>query len=325
MNNLERSFLLVKPDGVAKGYVDEIRKIILSYGLIILEEIRKTISSRVAEDLYSEISDVRQRDYFPELIEFMSSNPIHIFVVQGNDAVKKVRTIIGKRDADFGIRRLWSEDIIRNVAHGPHTVERAEEELLILKRKEILMKKVFVIGGMSESGKSSVGRYLDSKGIRRLKIVSFLENIKEREGATGSFVEWNNDNVLKRPEWVREEFTKEFTARMEEKGIECCALESLYGPELAVYMKSIIGNDKVVIVYVNMDVDVRLQRQMIREGLTSLDEAKKLLLPRDEIKKAWGVPKIEAVADVIIDNSGTFEDLYRKVDEAIKQHCPEYL
>lgn len=195
----------------------------------------------------------------------------------------------------------------------------------IVGRDVIDMKKVFVIGGMSESGKSSVGRYLDSKGIPRLKIVSFLKNIMEREGANGSFVEWNNKNVLERPEWVREEFTKEFVARMEEKGIECCALESLYGPELAVYMKSIIGNDKVVIVYVNMDVDVRLQRQIIREGLTSLDEAKKLLLPRDEIKKAWGVPKIEAVADVIIDNSGTFEDLYRKVDEAIKQHCPEYL
>lgn len=187
------------------------------------------------------------------------------------------------------------------------------------------MKKVFVIGGMSESGKSSVGRYLDSKGIPRLKIVSFLRNIMEREGASGSFVEWNNKNVSERPQWVREEFTKEFISKMEKGGIECCALESLYGPELAVYMKRVIGNDKVVIVYVNMDVNIRLQRQIIREGLASLEDAKKLLLPRDEIKKAWGVPEIESVADVVIDNSGTLDELYGKVDEMIRQHCPEYL
>lgn len=325
MKNLEESFLLVKPDGVAKGYVNKIRKIILSHDLAIMEEIRKTISPKVAEDLYSEISDIRQRDYFPKLIEFMSSSPIHIFVVRGNDAVKKVRTIIGKRNSNFGIRRLWSEDIIKNVAHGPHTIERAKEELLILKRKEILMKKVFLIGGMSESGKSTVGRYFDSKGIPRLKIVSFLKNIMEREGVVGSFVEWNNKNVSERPEWVRQEFTKEFIFKMKETGIQCCVLESLYGPELAVYMKSVIGDDKVIIVYVNMDLNIRLERQIIREGLSSLEEAEKILLPRDEIKKAWRVPEIEAVADVIIDNSGTIEELYNKVDEIIRKHCPKNL
>lgn len=137
METLEKSFLLVKPDGVAKGYVDQIRGLILANELTIIEEIEKTISSQAAKDIYSEIGDIGRRDYFPQLIEFMSSGPIHVFVIQGDNAVQKVRTIIGKRGADFGIRRLWAEDIIRNVAHGPHTKERAEEELLILKRKEI--------------------------------------------------------------------------------------------------------------------------------------------------------------------------------------------
>lgn len=191
------------------------------------------------------------------------------------------------------------------------------------KKKEL--KKVFVIGGMSESGKSSFGRYLDSKGIPRLKIVSFLKKVKDKEDCDEDFVSWNNRNSIEKPEWLREEFVKEFLASMLKEGVEYCALESLYGPELGVYMKEVIGEDKVVIVYVNMDVDIRLQRQMIRENLTSLDEARKLLLPRDEIKKSWGVPGIEAVADVVIDNSGTLDELYLKADKMIKDYCPEYL
>lgn len=325
MNNLEKSFLLVKPDGVEKGFVDKIREIILSHELNILEEIRKTITPEIAEDLYSKISDIRQRDYFPKLIKFMSSSPIHIFVVQGDDAIKKARAIIGKRGSDSGIRKLWAEDIIRNVAHGPHTIESAEEELIILKRNPLQLQKVFLIGGMSESGKSSFGRYLASKGIPRLKIISFLKNIMEKEGANGNFTDWNNKNVLERPDWVRREFTKEFLSKMTAAGIEHCTLESLYGPELGIYMKSVIGDNKVIIVYVNMDVEIRLQRQMIREKLASIEEAKKILLPRDEIKKAWGVPKIEKVSDVNIDNSDSLEEFYYKIDKVIKQHCPNYL
>lgn len=188
-----------------------------------------------------------------------------------------------------------------------------------------MIKRVFLIAGMSESGKSSCGRYLETMGIPRLKIISFLKDIMEREGATGSFVDWNNKNTTERPEWVHQEFTKEFVARMSADKIECCALESLYGPELGVYMKSILGDDKVVIVYIDMDVNVRIQRQMIRENLVSMEEAKAFLLPRDEIKKAWRVPEIKNIADVIIDNSGTIEELHQKVKEMVNKYCPKYI
>lgn len=137
MSNIEISFLLVKPDGVSKGLVEEIRGIIKASDLNILEEIEKKIDKETAKNLYWEVGDIRFRDNFCELIEFMSSNPIYIFIVQGKEAVKKVRRIIGKRDSDFGIRRLWSEDIIHNVAHGPHTAQRAKEEIKILIGEDI--------------------------------------------------------------------------------------------------------------------------------------------------------------------------------------------
>lgn len=185
------------------------------------------------------------------------------------------------------------------------------------------MKKVFLLGGMSESGKSTLGRYFDSKGVPRLKIVSFLKNVMARDGAVGDFAAWNDENTKQRPEWVREAFTANFLAVTSEKAIDYCALESLYSPDLALYMKQVLGADRVIIVYVDMDVEVRLQRQMIRENLTSMDDAKRLLLPRDERKKEWGVPGIKAVADFVVDNSGSLDDLYRIADDIIRKHCPE--
>ena len=63
-----------------------------------------------------------------------------------------------------------------------------------------MLKKVLLIGGMSESGKSTVGKYLDSKGIKRLKIVNYLKKVKEVEGAPGDFVLWNDKAGRERPD-----------------------------------------------------------------------------------------------------------------------------
>ena len=322
MSQFEVSMLVVKPDGVERGLVDSIRQILIQNGLVIKLEARKTLKPATVEMLYWNISDVRHRDYFSDLVAFMSSSPVHIFVVDGYDAVNKVRQIIGKRVPASGIRARWAENIIKNVAHGPHTPARAKREIQLF-LEDYSMRKVFVIGGMSESGKSTLGRYLDQRGIKRLKITFFLKRAMEREGVEGDFVEWNNQNMKERPEWVFRTFADEFIPWTSDQGIEFCCLESLYSPGLGVHLRERLGQDKVAIVYVDMDENVRLQRQMIRQNLTSLDEARKLMLPRDQIKREWGVPAIADVADVIIDNSGSMENLTRIADAMIARHCPE--
>ena len=322
MSQFEVSMLMVKPDGVERGLVNSIRQILIQNGLVIKLEARKTLKPATVEMLYWNISDVRHRDYFSDLVAFMSSSPVHIFVVDGYDAVNKVRQIIGKRVPASGIRARWAESIIKNVAHGPHTPARAKREMQLL-LEDYSMRKVFVIGGMSESGKSTLGRYLDQHGIKRLKITFFLKRAMEREGVEGDFVEWNNQNMKERPEWVFRTFADEFIPWTSDQGIEFCCLESLYSPGLGVHLRERLGQDKVAIVYVDMDENVRLQRQMIRQNFTSLDEARKLMLPRDQIKREWGVPAIADVADVIIDNSGSMENLTRIADAMIARHCPE--
>ncbi|MBU3964728.1 hypothetical protein KJ562_03360 [Patescibacteria group bacterium] len=324
MSQFEISILVVKPDGVEKRLVDPIRQILIRSGLVIKREVSKTLKPATVEMLYWSISDVRHRDYFPELVTFMSSSPVHIFVVDGYDAVDKVRQIIGKRVPASGLRAKWAESIIRNVAHGPHTPARAKREIQLL-LEEYNMKKVFVIGGMSESGKSTIGRYLDQHGIKRLKITFFLKRVMEREGVEDDFAKWNNRNMKERPDWVYRVFADEFIQWGREQEIEFCCLESLYSPGLAVHLRERLGQDKVAIVYVDMDENVRLQRQMIRQNLTSLDEARQLMLPRDQIKRDWGVPAIADVADVIIDNSGSMENLTRVADAMIARYCQELL
>ncbi|RJO60272.1 hypothetical protein C4544_05415 [candidate division WS5 bacterium] len=322
MAAFETSLLLVKPDGVAKGLVDIIRPILRNRGLVIREEVTKTLKPGTVKALYWDISDVRHRDYFPELVEFMSSKPVHIFVVYGFDAVKLVRSIIGKRIPASGLRAQYAESIIKNVAHGPHTVARAEREMNLILGDETV-RQVFVIGGMSESGKSSLGRYLDKYGITRLKIVFFLKRAMEKMGVEGDFVEWNAKNMRERPDWVFRTFADEFIEWTSEMGIEYCCLESLYTAGLALHLKERMGKDKVRIVYVYMEEKIRLQRQMVRQSLTSLDEAKQLMLPRDQLKREWGVPAIAEVADVIIDNSGSIDKLQEIADAMIFKYCPD--
>lgn len=183
------------------------------------------------------------------------------------------------------------------------------------------MKTVFVIGGMSESGKSSLGTYFDTKEIKRLKIVFFLKKVMKREGAEGDFYEWNDAQEKERPEWLKEAFLKEFLAYTEENGIKYCCLESLYRPEFGQFLVDKLGYPRCVVVYVDIPQEIRLERQVIRQKLDNLDQAKKILLPRDEIKEAWGVPKIKEIAPEVIDNSGTLEDLQREGDRLITKYC----
>lgn len=131
----ETTILLVKPDGVANGYVDVIRSIILAFKLEIEDAFQRQLSSHEVVMMYTGVSNITDRDYFPELVEYMSKSPSHIFIVSGDRAISTVREIIGKRNPPSGIRAWWSESIIRNVAHGPHNVAEVQQHLKLFDRR----------------------------------------------------------------------------------------------------------------------------------------------------------------------------------------------
>jgi nucleoside-diphosphate kinase len=128
----ERSFVMVKPDGVAARLTGEIVSRVEQRGLAIVA-LRKAIIDRpVAEEHYAEH---RARPFFGELVEFITSGPVVMMAVEGEGAIGVLRTMMGPtdpRDAPPGtIRGDYALDVGQNVIHGSDGAESAERELAL--------------------------------------------------------------------------------------------------------------------------------------------------------------------------------------------------
>jgi nucleoside-diphosphate kinase len=128
----ERSFVMVKPDGVAARLTGEILSRVEQRGLAIVA-LRKAVMERaVAEEHYAEH---RERPFFGELVEFITSGPVVMMAVEGEGAIGVLRTMMGPtdpRDAPPGtIRGDYALDVGQNVIHGSDGAESAERELAL--------------------------------------------------------------------------------------------------------------------------------------------------------------------------------------------------
>jgi nucleoside-diphosphate kinase len=128
----ERSFVMVKPDGVAKGVTGEVIRRIERRGLEIIAMKKTTMLVAVAEDHYSEHSE---RPFFGELVEFITSGPVVMMAVEGSDAISALRTMMGPTnpaEAPPGtIRGDFALDVGQNVIHGSDGPESAARELAL--------------------------------------------------------------------------------------------------------------------------------------------------------------------------------------------------
>lgn len=135
----ERTFVLVKPDGVQRGLVGEIVKRFENRGLQLVALKMVQVSRRLAEDYYAEH---RAKDFFPGLVDYVTSGPSVASLWDGDNAVAVVRKTMGTTDpaqADPGtIRADFGLNIGRNVIHGSDSVESARREVaLFFKPEEI--------------------------------------------------------------------------------------------------------------------------------------------------------------------------------------------
>ena len=319
------TLIIVKPDGLAKGLVGQILCNIQSNGLSVIDHVKIQLDRAWVERLYAE---EEQKAYFEEAVNWVSSAPVLFLKVKGDRAVEKVKwRIIGKYPE--GIRGQYSENRIKNVVHASDSKKSAKRELelsesIFERRKNmnnILFtgRTTFALTGMSECGKSTVGKYFNLCGIPRLKIVRLFERVRDK---------WSPDEELhqfiKREEkrdsyTLWDAFIDELLTEMENRKASVASIESLYGGGLCPYLKQRMGNH-FCLIYIDIPIEIRLQRQIQREGLATLEEAKKILLPRDKIKADSGIPALKDIANEIIDNSGTIEDLYRTVDNLIVRY-----
>jgi nucleoside-diphosphate kinase len=127
---VERTLSIVKPDAVGKNVIGEIYSRFEKNGLRIVAAKMLRLSEDVAGGFYAEH---RERPFFPALIEFMTSGPVCVQVLEGENAVLKNRELMGAtnpQDADAGtIRADFAQSIDANAVHGSDSPESAAREI----------------------------------------------------------------------------------------------------------------------------------------------------------------------------------------------------
>ena len=127
---LERTLSIVKPDGVQKNLIGEVYRRFERAGLRIVAARMRQLTAREAEGFYAVH---RARPFFADLCRYMTSGPVAVQVLEGEDAVAKHRDIMGatdpKKAAPGTIRADLAASIEENVVHGSDSAENAAREI----------------------------------------------------------------------------------------------------------------------------------------------------------------------------------------------------
>ncbi len=137
METRERTFLMVKPDGVQRGLIGNVISRVEQKGLKIVGLKLMKISQELATQHYGEH---KGKPFYDGLINFITSAPVAAMVLEGDDAVDIVRTMIGVTDprkaAPGTVRGDLAVFMGKNVVHGSDSLESAEREINLFFSKE---------------------------------------------------------------------------------------------------------------------------------------------------------------------------------------------
>ena len=127
---MNRTFSIIKPDATKRNITGSINKIIEENNLVIIAQKRTKLSKEKAEGFYSIHKD---KPFFNDLIEYMTSGPVIIQVLQGDNAVENYRRIMGAtnpENAENGtIRKEYALNIQENSVHGSDSDANAKVEI----------------------------------------------------------------------------------------------------------------------------------------------------------------------------------------------------
>ena len=127
---IERTFSIIKPDATARNLTGVINAMIEGAGLRIVAQRRTRISREQAETFYAVH---RQRPFFRELVEFMTSGPVVVQVLEGENAIARYREIMGATDpakaAPGTIRKVYAKSLGENSVHGSDAPDTAQQEI----------------------------------------------------------------------------------------------------------------------------------------------------------------------------------------------------
>ena len=137
---MEQTLSIIKPDAVKKGVIGKIIDRFESNGLRIAAIKKIQLDNQKAGEFY-EVH--KERPFFGELVEFMTSGPVVVMVLEGENAVAKNRELMGATDpkeAEKGtIRADFAESIDANAVHGSDSLENADREIKFFFSKEEIL------------------------------------------------------------------------------------------------------------------------------------------------------------------------------------------
>ena len=130
MNRIEQTLSIVKPDAVERNLTENIKKVFAENNLKIVQEKKIQISKEEAAEFYK----VHQtKPFYERLCNYLSSGPIAVMILEGEDAIKANRRIMGATDpknAEEGtIRKQYGLSIDKNSIHGSDSIENAKKEI----------------------------------------------------------------------------------------------------------------------------------------------------------------------------------------------------
>ncbi len=127
---MTKTFSIIKPDATKRNISGSINKVIEESGLKIVAQKMIKLSLTQAEQFYS---IHKEKPFFNELIQYMTSEPVIVQVLSGEDSVEKYRSIMGSTnpsEAEEGtIRKLFALNIQENSVHGSDSEENAKKEI----------------------------------------------------------------------------------------------------------------------------------------------------------------------------------------------------
>tara|TARA_Y100000816_G_scaffold282640_1_gene258566 strand:+ start:33 stop:443 length:411 start_codon:yes stop_codon:yes gene_type:complete len=130
MSKAEQTLSIIKPDAVERNLIEEIKSIFLKNNLIIKEDKKIQITKEEAAEFYK----IHQsKPFYDALCSYLSSGPIVVMVLEGENAVFKNRKLMGATDPENAdentIRKLYGISIDKNSVHGSDSIENAKQEI----------------------------------------------------------------------------------------------------------------------------------------------------------------------------------------------------
>src|SRR5262245_58600866 len=204
---IERTFSIIKPDATARNLTGAVNALIERAGLRIVAQKRIRMSRGQAETFYAVH---KARPFFGELVEFMTSGPVVVQVLEGEGAIAGYRDVMGATDpskaADGTIRKMHAKSIGENSVHGSDAPETAVIELAqFFSGNEIVGWSTLRIVSQGRNGRPSG---LKDKGARCGLVVAdlgsrerrrVLRPVQERDGDAGLLGRRRQDHLDQHP------------------------------------------------------------------------------------------------------------------------------